>query len=202
LALIEAAKRELPAESMAMRWNDLFADLEAQASRLAERDRSSEVAGLVRAEVGRIGLIDRLRPSVGAHVGVHCLGGLRVEGRLDQVGPDWLLVAEGGGRETVLPSAAVTTINGLIRLSGTVGSAVEARLGLASALRAVARDRSAVGIHATDGRLLSGTIDRVGRDFLEVASHAAGELRRRADVRGVLVVPFSALAAVRRLREE
>jgi hypothetical protein len=49
-----------------------------------------------------------------------------------------------------------------------------------------------------DGATVEATIDRVGADFVEGASHAPGEARRRQDVREVELVPLSALVAVRR----
>ncbi|HZE48427.1 MAG TPA: hypothetical protein VE074_02630, partial [Jatrophihabitantaceae bacterium] len=60
------------------------------------------------------------------------------------------------------------------------------------------RDRSAVRIGDRSGVTIDGTIDRLGADFIEVAEHAAGESRRPADVRDVLVIPLAALAVVRR----
>jgi len=65
-------------------------------------------------------------------------------------------------------------------------------------LRGIARDRSAVRLLLRDGSALAGTVDRVGADFVELAAHPAGELRRRVEVRDVLVVPTAALAVVRR----
>jgi hypothetical protein len=50
-----------------------------------------------------------------------------------------------------------------------------------------------------DAATLHGTIDRVGEDFLDLALHPAGELRRRDDVRGVSAVPLNAMTAVRRV---
>jgi hypothetical protein len=75
------------------------------------------------------------------------------------------------------------------------------RLGLGSALRALARDREGVALYLTPGpeggfRTITGTIDRVGRDFLELAAVPWGEARRAENVRGVYAVPFSAVAAL------
>ncbi len=46
---------------------------------------------------------------------------------------------------------------------------------------------------------LTGTIDRVGADFLELAVHAAWEPRRAGSVRSVALVPLSAIVLVRAL---
>jgi hypothetical protein len=75
---------------------------------------------------------------------------------------------------------------------------VLAGLSLRSALRGIARDRSPVRLQLLDGEVVDATVDRVGKDFLDVARHAPGELRRRAEVRDVVLVPLMSLAAVRR----
>jgi hypothetical protein len=53
-------------------------------------------------------------------------------------------------------------------------------------------------VELVDGTALDATIDRVGADFVEVATHAAGELRRRGEVRDVEVIPTAGIAAIRR----
>jgi hypothetical protein len=45
--------------------------------------------------------------------------------------------------------------------------------------------------------VVSGTLDRVGADVVEVSEHGPGEARRRGEVGSVRTVPFSALALVR-----
>ncbi|HEY3632081.1 MAG TPA: hypothetical protein VGL21_14320 [Jatrophihabitantaceae bacterium] len=131
---------------------------------------------------------------------LRCRGAVTVAGPLRRVGPDWLLVDEGGEREALVVLAAVLSASGLARLAGVPDSegVVESRLGLRHALRGIARDRSAVRITDQSGATVDGTVDRLGADYVEVAEHAAGELRRRADVRDVLVLPLAALAVVRR----
>jgi hypothetical protein len=71
-----------------------------------------------------------------------------------------------------------------------------------SALRGIARDRSAVQVHLVDptAGILHGTVDRVGADFVDVAEHPAGEPRRPREVRASVLVPLAALAALRRER--
>jgi molybdopterin-binding protein len=183
-----------------MRWDDLFADLEAQADALELAGRACEVSERARIEFGAIGMAERLLPAVGSHLRVELLGGLAVAGTVLRAGVDWLLVDEGAGREAVLSLTAVRTVHGLGRLSAVPGSqgAVSARLTVRGALRGIAHDRSAVRVHLRDGAVLDATIDRVGADFVEIARHAAHEARRRNEVREVVLIPVAALAAVRR----
>jgi hypothetical protein len=181
-----------------MRWEDLFADLEAQAEALQAAERDAEVAELTRLEASRLDLASRLRPAVGTPIRVRCLGATLLSGRLSAVGTGWLLLDEGAGREALLAAAAVTSVSGLGRLSGPSGSVLDAGLGIGRVLRGVARDRSVLRICLTDSTVLDGTLDRVGSDFVEFAVHAAGEPRRREEVREVLALPFGALAVLRR----
>jgi hypothetical protein len=183
-----------------VRWDGLFADLEAQADGLAAAERSAEVEERVRIEVGQIGLVDRLRPAVGGLLRVRCLGGLALTGRLQRVGVEWCLIDEGAGREAILATQAMVAVSGLGRLSAPACSAglVQSRLGIRHVLRGVARDRSTLRIHLIDGSIVDGTLDRVGADFVEIAAHPAGELRRRAEVLEVLVLAIATIAVVRR----
>jgi hypothetical protein len=183
-----------------MRWDGLFADLEAQAAAFETAERAIEVDERARAEVAYLRLRDRLRPAVGLPVRIRSAAGASAAGTLTRVGSQWLLVDEPAGREAVVVIAAIISVSGLGRLSATPDSegVVESRLGLTHVLRGVARNRSAVRIHLVDASILDGTIDRVGADFVELAAHAAGELRRRAAVRDVVLVAISAIVMVRR----
>lgn len=183
-----------------MRWDDLFADLEAQADALAVAERAGEVDERTRIELGGLALGDRLRAAVGTPLNLQLAGGLALPGTLDRVGVDWLLVDEGAGREALVVLGAVLSVGGLGRSAAVPGSegAVHARLTLRHALRGVARDRSPVRLHLTDGSAVDTTLDRVGADFVDAALHAPGEMRRRGDVRGVRTVPLAAIAVVRR----
>jgi hypothetical protein len=183
-----------------MRWDDLFADLEAQAEALEIAERAGEVDERTRIEFGAIGVVERMRAAKGTPVRLQLSGSLAIAGVVSRVGADWLLLDEDAGREAVVALAAVHTVSGLGRLSAVPGSdgAVAARLTLRTTLRGIARDRSAVRMHLTDGAVLDATIDRVGADFVELARHAAGEPRRRGEVRDVVLVPTAAVAAVRR----
>jgi hypothetical protein len=182
------------------RWDGLFDDLEAQVQALDLAERAGEVDERARIELARIRLIDRLRPAIGLALRVRCAADITVAGRLVRVGSQWLLIEEPARRQALVTLAAIVSVSGLSRLAAAPDSegVIESRLGLAHALRGIARDRSPVRIDLLDGTGLAGTIDRVGADFIELASHAAGEARRRAEVREVLVVAVAALAVVRR----
>jgi hypothetical protein len=183
-----------------MRWDALFADLEARAAALSAGERDAELADRTRSEVDRLRLVDRLRPAVGAQLRLSCTGGLALTGRLGRVHPEWLLLAEDGGREAVVALTAVTSISGLAALAAAPDtmSVVDSRLGLASALRGIARDRSPVRLHLSDGTVLDGTLDRAAADFVDVAVHPVGEVRRRSAVSQRLVVATDAVVALRR----
>ncbi len=183
-----------------MRWDGLFADLEAQAAALSVAERSAEVEDRTRSETGRLSIAERLRPAIGSQVRLRCLGGVAVAGHLRRAHPEWLLVEEPAGREALVACSAVVSVAGLGRFSAVPGSesAVQARLGLRYALRMVARDRSGLRMYLADASVLDGTLDRVGADFVEVAVHAAGEARRRGEVREVIDVRLGALVALRR----
>jgi hypothetical protein len=182
-----------------MRWDGLFADLEGQAEALAHAERGAEIEERTRAEAGQLSLVDRLRPAVGMPIKLRCLGGVTLAGHLRQVGAEWLLLDEGSGREAAVVLASVTSLAGLGRLSAVPNtmSQVESRLGIRHLLRGIARDRSMLRAHLFDGTIVDGTLDRVGADFVEIAAHAPGEIRRRGEVREVLVLAIAAIAVLR-----
>lgn len=193
-----------------MRWDRLFADFEGQAEVLAQAERAAEVETRTRGESAQLGLVDRLRAALGAPLRLGVSGGVTVSGTLTRVGPDWLLLDEGAGREVLVVAGQLLGVRGLGRHSAVPGTAgvLESRLGLRHVLRGIARDRSAVRLHlaaniaghgaALESLTVDATIDRVGADFIEVATHSAGEVRRRGDVRDVELIPIAAIAAIRR----
>lgn len=178
-----------------MRWNSLFEDLEAQLDASVRAAEEAEIADRVRSEQAGISLIERLRGQIGLILRVRVSGGALFDGELTHVGSEWTVLSKNTG-EVVIPIQAVKLLEGLSRNVAPALSPVQSRLGLASALRTLARDRAAVVVHLVDGGRIEGVIDRVGRDFLEVASVLPGEQRRAGNVGAVHAVPFSGLAAV------
>jgi hypothetical protein len=64
-------------------------------------------------------------------------------------------------------------------------------------VRDLVRRRVAVSVHLTQGRMLTGTVDRAGADHLDLALHDPGSPRRAGEVTGYRIVPFSAVAWIR-----
>jgi len=184
-----------------MRWQQLFADLQAQFEQAEVAEARAEWASRARAEMGAVRLTDRLGGSVGAPVVLTCRGAGRVRGVLADIGVDWLLVTDEGGRDQLVSAGGVLAVSGLGRWAVPAGDEglVRARLDLRRALRGLARDRSAVQVVLAEGTVLTGTIDRVGADYLELAEHAADQPRRAGAVRQVHAVVIDGVAVVRTL---
>ena len=182
-----------------MRWQALFADLEGQLEAAEAADLAGEVAERSRHEAAQVALADRLRATVGHEVGVQVQGAGLVRGRLADAGRDWLLVQEPGGVELLVPLVAVLGVTGAGSRTADPheGGQVARRLDLRWALRGLARSRTGVLVWLVDGSAVSGTLDRIGADHLDVAEHAHGEVRRAGAVRQIRLVPLVALAVVR-----
>ena len=178
-----------------MRWEGLFDDLEGQLAAEERRDLDDEVAERTRRERALVTLESRLAAAAGSGIRLRLVDGTRVDGVLDERGRDWVLVRKDGGRDVLVPIAAVVTLTALRREAGDPGTA--RRFGLGYALRALARDRATVAVRlAGGGPPLVGTVDAVGADHLDLAEHPEGVPRRRENVTAVTTVPFVALVCV------
>lgn len=186
-----------------MRWDALFDDLETQMAASERLDLDAEVTERTRAEAAAVELADRLRGSLGLLIVVQLASGSTFEGTLSHAGSQALVLDE-PLHQVLVPYAAAVRYRGLSRLAVPEQSRVRQRLGLASALRGLARDRAALAVLLTGGSagetVLHGVIDRVGRDHLDLAVTGDGEDRRTANVRQVATIPFGALAGIRSAR--
>jgi hypothetical protein len=182
-----------------VRWEQLFSDLEGQYAEANRQELAAEVADRTRRETARIHLAHRTRLAIGAElrVGLGAAGDLA--GLLSAAGPDWLLIRPSAGSECLVAEHAVGWLSGLpgVAEEPEAVPVVESRLDLRYVLRGIARDRSPVVVDLRDGTRLTGTIDRVGADFLDLALHASGEARRPSSLLGVRTVSLAAVAVVR-----
>jgi hypothetical protein len=180
-----------------MRWEELFAELELQLAAMSAAELDAEVAERIRIEDSRITWVQRLRAQLGRELDVTVRSVGSVRGTLTRVGSD-CAVLSGGERLSLVPLAAVVSVAGMEAAADTSGpAAVTSRLGLGSALRALARDRAVLRVHCIDGQQVVGTPARVGADYLELAVHAADEGPRPAAVTARLFVPFPGLVLLR-----
>ena len=179
-----------------MRWKALFDDIETQFDSGERTARDAEIADRVRREQGAVTLADRLRGQLGLILRVGTSGGEVFDGELTHVGSEWLVLRKAPA-EVLVPLAAIRAVEGMGRNVTSERSRVQGALGLGSALRTLARDRASVTVHRVEGGgRIQGIIDRVGKDFLEIAAVLPGEARRSATVSAVYAVPFSGIAAV------
>lgn len=191
-------------QTAGMRWTRLFDDLEAQLVALEQAELEAEVAESTRSQRGSLLLLEALTADVGRSLSIEALGIGRVEGQLYEVGSNWCMLETAvhgpARRRSVLMS--VPAIQSVTGLSGAVDQRQGAsgrRFDMRSALRALARDRAMVRIHLASGSTVSGTIDRVGRDHVDLADHAEDAPRRASAVRHTKTVPTWALCALRQI---
>ncbi|MCT9870148.1 hypothetical protein [Paenarthrobacter aurescens] len=182
-----------------MRWDSLFDDLEAQFSAERALKEESEITERSRVELAGIELGDRLRGAMGAEIKVVLHEGSIIRGELCHLGGEWLVLVE-GARQWLVPHTSVLSYQGLGRLARKPPPRMRQPAGIASALRALSRDRAELVVHLSvrvgDGYRLQGVIDRVGRDHFDLAVVAHGELRRAGNVAAVMTIPFNSLAAL------
>jgi len=194
-----------------VRWQNLFDDLESQLESELGAEEVDLLAEEERLRLGRLTLRDRIRAvhaaAPASALGVTLRGGHRVALRTAAIGRDWVAgeLDAGALRSAIVPLTAVASIDPVAdQLSASLRvdplpeppTALSARLGLAFVLRDLCRRRAAVDVHIGPERL-HGTIDRVGRDHLDLAEHAPGEPRRTAAVARIRIVAFAALDLVR-----
>jgi hypothetical protein len=194
-----------------MRWESLFDDLEGQLEQELDAEELELRAEEERLRIGRMALRDRIVAAAGPGgadvLRLALTDGSALELRMTAYGRDWIAGESAG--ELARPGPVVVPIAGIAAvalddaqversLAQTAGAPppLADRLGLAFVLRTVCRRRAAVELALPGGRL-HGTLDRVGRDHLDLAVHEPGTQRRRDAVRQVRLVPFAQLVLVR-----
>ncbi|HEY2645008.1 MAG TPA: hypothetical protein VGI56_14735 [Galbitalea sp.] len=199
-----------------MRWDDLFDDLESQLERELSAEEVDLLAEEERLRVARLSVRDRLLSlSVTGTDGetpelrlILC-DGTRLSVTPSTFGRDWFsgeVVDESGKRPgCVVPLDAVDAVLlARVDIPRSIDSArrsetqesLSARLGLAFVLRDLCRRRAAIDLQLPNARL-HGTIDRVGRDHLDLAVHERGRPRRDSEVSEYRLVRIAHILLVR-----
>ena len=180
--------------SAAARFDDLLAGIVAEADAADAAALDADIAEVERAVRAESRLLDRLRAQRMASIEI--VGGGQVSGLVAAVGRDVVVIAADDG-DWAIPAWGMAAV---IELSGGAREALSPseRLGLASVVRAWARQRSVVRVLRVGAGPLDGTIDAVGADHLDLAEHDPGEPRRAEAVRRQVSIPLGAVAALRR----
>ncbi|MCU1546203.1 MAG: hypothetical protein JWP30_1303 [Homoserinimonas sp.] len=199
-----------------MRWDNLFDDLESQLEYEITVEDVTLQAEEERLRLSRLGMRDRIvaaqqAPQRGSARAVRLMltGGAVIDDKPVLFGKDWLsadLVSDSIKRQQcVVPLAAISALvlerEDIPRSLNLAAPEPETgrladRLGLAFVLRDLCRRRRPVEILTGSGAH-HGTIDRVGRDHLDLAVHEQGTLRRESAVTQYRIIPFPQIQLVR-----
>ncbi|MGO1545364.1 MAG: hypothetical protein ACTHXA_13610 [Gulosibacter sp.] len=195
-----------------MRWNELFDDLASQFDAGLEEERRRAAIDEERLRVTRLTLRDRLAAldrAIAPHekIGLQLHTGERVEIRPAEFGADWfgadLVGAERNFGACIVPLAGIGAVTlsreqitrSLEPLPERPGS-VTGRLGISIPLRDLARRRSRCELTTVLGTVY-GTIDRVGRDHIDLAVHDVDTPRRERHVATYRLIPLADVTLIR-----
>jgi hypothetical protein len=185
-----------------VRWENLFDDLGSQLEQGLAIEEDALAREDERVRIARLGLRDRLVAMKARPIAVTLRGGSVVTLTVEQVGRDWVVGGGDPAGDVIVPFGAIASVALPLAWSReSLESAPErdvlaARLGLAFVLRDLARRRLYVEIVLTAG-VSAGTLDRVGRDHIDVAEHERDEPRRDRVVRRARLIPLEAIECVR-----
>ncbi len=199
-----------------MRWDNLFDDLEGQLELELSAEEIDLQAEEERLRLGRLSIRDRVMSVHDAQdsrapysLRIDLINGDRITVRPMAFGRDWFsadLVEESSRRsQCIVPFAAIcglvltkeqVTASLRARSADEAERSLAARLGLPFVLRDLCRRRKSVEVRIP-GSSYHGTIDRVGRDHIDLAVHDPGEARRESAVTQYRVVLMNHLSLVK-----
>lgn len=168
-----------------MRWEDLFADLEAQLEWEQEAELAGEVAELAEAEAATVSLWARLPRRRDVEITVGVSNGATFRGHVVDAAPGWVVLGD-GARRALIPVLAIAWLDGAGHADAGETGYTASRLNLGHALRGVADAETAVTV-VTAARDLVGIIERVGADFVDILTSPQAV---------TISVPFAAILAV------
>ncbi len=156
---------------VAMDWQDLLAELEAEAEALADRQREALAADLARDERRHVGISQRLAACIASTVSVQLASGEALTGQVDAVGSDWVLISD-HHREHVVLLSHVHSIKGLSAQAKVIStSRIVAFMNAHWLLVRICQQRSQVSLRLVSGELCTARIEKVGADHLDLSNH-------------------------------
>ncbi|HEY5223750.1 MAG TPA: hypothetical protein VIJ18_11990 [Microbacteriaceae bacterium] len=197
-----------------MRWDNLFDDLEGQLEQERDAEQLDLLAEEERLRLGRLSLRDRIlsmstvngRPT-SVNLRIQLVTQATLVLQPTTFGKDWLaadLVDSTPRAQCVLPLNAIASVSltaSQLRTSlesvatGREGRLVD-RIGLPFVLRDLCRRRKNLELVTAAGSV-HGTIDRVGRDHLDLAVHERGSTRHASNVTDIRMIPLERIVFVR-----
>jgi hypothetical protein len=197
-----------------MRWDNLFDDLESQLEHELSAEDIDIRAEEERLRLGRLALRDRVLAvsarAPGEGIRFELVTGQSMVALPTSHGRDWFFVehvTETGRRmHAIIPLFSIASIvmnaeqvEASVATAGSEGfpdaSTLSDRLGLSFVLRDICRRRSAVEVKTISG-VHYGTIDRVGRDHIDLAEHERGVSRRASAVFQFRAIPLTQIVMV------
>ncbi|HYO86316.1 MAG TPA: hypothetical protein VES01_07695 [Dermatophilaceae bacterium] len=178
-----------------MNWRSLFDEAAASQHEEQLRERLSEVADRTRRERATRTLMDRLAADW-SRIEVVVSSQRVLVGDVGDVGADWFTIRASDRRNWLVPRHAVVQVASQGgRPAGTAPPSLR-RMRIGYALRALARGRVAVIVDDVLGRSLTGTIEAVGSDAIDLAVHPVDQPPRHASPANRRVLAIGALSCV------
>lgn len=191
--------RAMPARQGSSGPHDPFLrHLEIKAAAGQRFEAQARTAEALRAATSELRLWQQLSRLIGTRIDVQA-GAIHVSGQLAGSYPDYLVVdCDSGWTHLVRLGAGVTvaTAPGAAPTGPTSGGVLARRYRLQVAALELERRREPVRVVLSGGALTTGTIDQVGRDYLQLAQHALGEPRRAHAVTARRYLPLSAVTMI------
>lgn len=161
-------------------------------------ERQAEAAEALRAAAGQLKLWQQLTRLTGTPITVQT-SNVRVAGHLDSSHPDFVTVSCGLGWTHLVRLDAGTTVStppGARPTGPVAGGNFARRWRLQLAALQLERCRAPVRVVLAGGALATGTIDQVGKDYLQLTEHPLGEVRRTHAITARSYLPLTAVAVI------
>lgn len=181
-----------------MRWERLFANIEAQEAAESLRAQEDSIAEMTRLLASEETLQERLLTRLDQQLTLILSGResvLRLS--LSAVGKDWIAGREAGREVLIQLRHIMAFVPETGPSSQRAGDPRVLTVGFRSALRELARQRQRVEVKMASGEAsFGGTIDHVAVDHCVLVQHAADEFRREKAIRAVTWLPITSIAVV------
>ncbi len=173
----------------------IFEELEAEFEAGLRREAEQEAVAGLRAELGETRHWEALARRLGAELLVHT-STRTFRGSLVASYQDFCVLRSASDAQHLIPYGPATTISLPLRRQPPQPVPPASHYRFALALRELARRREPVRLELAAGGTVTGTIELVGADYLELAEHDPNEARRETALTGRRLLGLAAIAIV------